>query len=174
MIGCWVKFRGVDCGSGRVWDFIWKKWKSTPSWVGLDEVGLNSDIGGSHMICNIECRRVLRTGCQFWLVMSDVQNTLEKSQKFICNSSVFHMKFVWLKIRLMVRKKGIIWIDEKRHTTGRVFGSIWCYREITYATFYGGSIKIRCCEPGISRWQVVNGVEHKPKNKLNSVKKTGW
>jgi hypothetical protein len=37
--------------------------------------------------------------------MSDVQNTLEVSQGFICNFSVFHMKLFWLKIRMMVRKK---------------------------------------------------------------------
>jgi hypothetical protein len=38
-------------------------------------------------------------------VMSDVQNTLEVSQIFICNFSVFHMKYFWLKFRMMVRKK---------------------------------------------------------------------
>ena len=50
--------------------------------------------------------------CEVWdvgvesgLVMSDVQNTLEVSQGFICNFSVFHMKFFRLKIRRMVRKK---------------------------------------------------------------------
>jgi hypothetical protein len=37
--------------------------------------------------------------------MSDVQNTLEVSQIFICNFSVFHMKVIWLEIRMMARKK---------------------------------------------------------------------
>ena len=44
-------------------------------------------------------------GVESGLVMSDVQNTLEVSQGFICNFSVFHMKVFWLKIRMMVRKK---------------------------------------------------------------------
>jgi hypothetical protein len=39
------------------------------------------------------------------LVMSDVQNTLEVSQVVICNLSVFHMEFFWLKIRMTARKK---------------------------------------------------------------------
>jgi hypothetical protein len=52
IIGCWVKFRGVDCGSGKVWDFIGivKNWKSTPSRVGLDEVGCIFDVCGSDMM----------------------------------------------------------------------------------------------------------------------------
>jgi hypothetical protein len=37
--------------------------------------------------------------------MSVVENTLEVSQVVICNFSVFHMKFVWLKFRMMVKKK---------------------------------------------------------------------
>jgi hypothetical protein len=37
-------------------------------------------------------------------VMSDEQNTLEVSQVVICNFSVSHMKFLGLKIRMMVRK----------------------------------------------------------------------
>jgi hypothetical protein len=44
-------------------------------------------------------------GVDSGLVMSDVQNTLEVSQIFICNFSVFHMKYFWLKFRMMVREK---------------------------------------------------------------------
>jgi hypothetical protein len=44
-------------------------------------------------------------GVESGLVMSDVQNNLVVSQIFICNFSVFHMKKIWLKIRMMVREK---------------------------------------------------------------------
>jgi hypothetical protein len=44
-------------------------------------------------------------GVDSGLVMSVVRNTLEVSQGFICNFSVFHMNVFWLKIRMMVRKK---------------------------------------------------------------------
>jgi hypothetical protein len=37
-------------------------------------------------------------GVEYGLVMSDVQNNLEVSQIPICKLSVFHLKFVWLKI----------------------------------------------------------------------------
>jgi hypothetical protein len=47
----------VVCGSVRVWEFSYeylKKLKSTPSRVGLDEVGLDFGIGGLDMISGIE------------------------------------------------------------------------------------------------------------------------
>jgi hypothetical protein len=50
-------------------------------------------------------------GVESGLVMSDVQNNLVVSQIFICNFSVFHMKKIWLKFRMMARKK--------RHTLNR-------------------------------------------------------
>jgi uncharacterized membrane protein len=44
-------------------------------------------------------------GVESGLVISVVKNTLEVSQVVICNFSVFHMKYFWLKFRMMVRKK---------------------------------------------------------------------
>jgi hypothetical protein len=53
IIGCLVKFKGVDCGSGRVRECAYEIencWMSTPSRVGLDEIGFDTDIGGSAMM----------------------------------------------------------------------------------------------------------------------------
>jgi hypothetical protein len=49
-MGCLVKFKGVDCGSGYVHMNLRKCLKSTPSRVGLDEFEFETDIGGSDMM----------------------------------------------------------------------------------------------------------------------------
>jgi hypothetical protein len=79
--------------------------KSTPSRVGLDEVEFDIDIVVSEMISEMAEPLIMRCGSQIRARNVGCAEYPRSIPNFICNFSIFHMKYFWLKIRMIRKKK---------------------------------------------------------------------